>query len=221
MDFAQLEQLQQRQKQRHDFFLRRRSAERFLKAQAAAAGHALKQRQHALLHIMLVAVNIARRVVVRLRGIIRSGLARPDAQERFRQPLQRQADKLRFLRRQRVFLRQLREQVRRRPLELLHGGRGLAEALVFLQTADQRFLRILLALLDARRTRQHRAGFDFQQRSRHDQKVRRVVHIKVRRIAYRINILVGNLADENILDVDFSLLIRNSSKSSGPSKSLS
>lgn len=38
------------------------------------------------------------------------------------------------------------------------------------------------------------------------QKIRRVVHIKVRRIAYRINILVGNLADENILDVDFFLV---------------
>ena len=67
VDFAQLEQLQQRQKQRHDFFLRRRSAERFFKAQAAAAGHALEQRQHAFLHIVLVAVNVARRVVVRLR----------------------------------------------------------------------------------------------------------------------------------------------------------
>ena len=165
----------------------------------------MHQRQHAFLHGVLVPADVPGRVVVDLLAIVLAGLPGPDAQECVRQPLQSQAHQLRLLGRQGVFLRQLGEQLLGRPLKLLHGRRCLPEALVFLQAADQRFLRILLALLQGGRLGKHGAALDLQERGRHDQKVRRVVHVQVGGVADGGDVLVGDLTDENVFDVHLRL----------------
>ena len=205
MHFAQLQQFQQRQEQRCHLFPGGRVGKGLVKAHAAPAADAVHQRQHAFLHGMLVPADVPGRVVVDLLALVQAGSPGPDAQERVRQPLQRQAHQLRLLGRQGVFLRQLGEQLLGRPLKLLHGRRRLPEALVFLQAADQRLLRILLALLQGGRLGQHGAALDLHERGRHDEKIRRIVHIQVGGVADGGNVLVGDLADENVPDIHLRL----------------
>ena len=204
MHLAEFEQFQHRQEVGHDLFPRRRLREGVLKAHTLLLFDPLDQVQHAFLHRVAVPVDIPGCIVVAFRIVVQLGLSRPDPQERFLQAFKRQTGQFHLLGRQRILFRQLRENALRRLLEFLHALRGLPESLVFLQAADQFRFRIGF-VVRFRRPWQHSPALDLQERGGHQQKIAGFIHIQIRRVPHDLQILIRDLAHEDIPDIDLRL----------------
>ena len=199
MRLAQLQKLQQSDEQRDHLFTVRLIAEQFVKADAAQHQAALDG-LHASFHGMAVAPDIAQ-AEIHLARLGRT--AALHAQQRLPQRLQRQPVQLQRGRGQGVFLRQLAKELEGALFKLRHVARALAELLVRSQAGDQGLFRVLLFL--AGRLGQEAAALDFHQQRGHGDELAGLVHVKIRRAAHDFDILLGDLAHEDVLEVDLGL----------------
>ena len=142
--------------------------------------------------------------MVGLRIIVQRAAPLQNPGERRHQPFHRQSRQLEFLGRKRIFFRKLGKHPLRGILKILHTADALPDPLVFLQAADQFRFRIFLAFR-LRRPGQHGPALDLQQGGGHHQKIAGLIHIKVAGVSDNFEILVRNLADENVPDVDLRL----------------
>ena len=197
MQPPQLEQFEHRHEIRNDLVPRHRVGQHIRK-QHRPFFQPRRQVEHALLD----GEAVARDGTEHATRLFALRLPRQNTLQRAHQPIQRKPRQLDRLRRQRIFLRQLGKYLHRRLLKFLHASGALFIELVFLQPADERLFRRFLAVLRRfGRARQQRAGFDFQQRRGHGQKLAGRVHVQLVHAAHRGQILLGDFGNEYILDI--------------------
>ena len=83
------------------------------------------------------------------------------------------------------------------------------------QSGDKGLLGVLFLL--TRRLGQKATALDLHQQGGHGDELAGLIHVKVRRVAHDFDILLGDLAHEDVVEVDLGLAHQVQQQSSGPS----
>ena len=197
MRLAKFQNFQEGNKEGNNLLLARRVGKQLVKAgftQYKPAFDGL----HAAFHGVVVAPDITQ-AEIHLSGFGRRAVLH--TQKRFPQGFQRESIQFEGGRRQGIFFGKLAKNLQRAFFKCGHVFSAFLELLVGDQAGNKRLLGILLFLLG--RLGKKMTAFDFHQRSRHGDELTGFVHIEILGIADDFDVLLGDIADEDLLQVNF------------------